>query len=219
MKKSLFWLIVIFFFLTTYTPKFDFDPNFKINIKKIVIENNFVLDSSEIKKNLIFLYNENLFLLNKKEIEKNLKSIEFIESFSIKKIYPRTLKIKILEKIPVAILHKKKKKYFITNNGQLINFRKVKIFNNLPTVFGSEKNFLSLYTNLQIIKFPIKTIKSFYFFESGRWDLITYDDKIVKLPIKDYISSLENFMNFKSNINFNKYKIFDYRIKHQIILN
>lgn len=86
-------------------------------------------------------------------------------------------------------------------------------------MFGSEKNFLSLYTNLQIIKFPIKTIKSFYFFESGRWDLITYDDKIVKLPIEDYISSLENFMNFKSNINFNKYKIFDYRIKHQIILN
>ena len=112
MKKSLFWLIVIFFFLTTYTPKFDFDPNFKINIKKIVIENNFVLDSSEIKKNLIFLYNENLFLLNKKEIEKNLKSIEFIESFSIKKIYPRTLKIKILEKIPVAILYKKKKIFY-----------------------------------------------------------------------------------------------------------
>ena len=219
MRKSIFWLVIIFFFLTTYTPKFNFVPDFKINIKKIIIENNYVLDSSEVKKNLIFLYNENLFLLNKKDIEKNLKSIAFVESFSIKKIYPRTLKITILEKTPIAILHKKKKIYFISNKGELINFQEVKIFKNLPRVFGSEKNFLSLYDSLQNIKFPIDTIKSFYFFESGRWDLITYDDKIIKLPNKDYFLSLKNFMNIKNDINFNKYKIFDYRIKDQIILN
>ena len=113
MRKSIFWLVIIFFFLTTYTPKFNFVPDFKINIKKIIIENNYVLDSSEVKKNLIFLYNENLFLLNKKDIEKNLKSIAFVESFSIKKIYPRTLKITILEKTPIAILHKKKNIFYI----------------------------------------------------------------------------------------------------------
>ena len=49
MKKSLFWLIVIFFFLTTYTPKFPFDPNFKINIKKIFPTLN-AIEQKNIKK-------------------------------------------------------------------------------------------------------------------------------------------------------------------------
>jgi len=62
-------------------------------------------------------------------------------------------------------------------------------------------------------------IKSFYLFESGRWDLIMDDDKVIKLPIKDYLFSLKNFMSSKTNSNFNNYKIFDYRIKDQLILN
>ena len=46
-----------------------------------------------------------------------------------------------------------------------------------------------------------------------------HDDKIIKLPIKDYLFSLKNFMLSKTNSNFNNYKIFDYRIKDQLILN
>ena len=45
------------------------------------------------------------------------------------------------------------------------------------------------------------------------------NDKVIKLPIKDYLSSLKNFMISKNNKKFNKYKIYDYRIKNQIILN
>ena len=89
----------------------------------------------------------------------------------------------------------------------------------LPTIFGSGENFYSLYLNLQTIKFPIKDIKSFYFFESVRWDLILNDERIIKLLIKDYIFSLENFIISNLNSSFSKYKIFDYRIKDQLILN
>ena len=46
-----------------------------------------------------------------------------------------------------------------------------------------------------------------------------YDDKVIKLPNQDYLFSLKNFMKSKNNRNFNNYKIFDYRIKDQIILN
>ena len=45
------------------------------------------------------------------------------------------------------------------------------------------------------------------------------DEKIIKLPIKDYVFSLENFMISASNKEFKKYKIFDYRIQNQLILN
>ena len=219
MKKSFFGLIILFVLLTTYTPKSNFIKNFNLNIKKIIIEDTSIVDDDEIKKRLNFLYKENLFFLNIKNIEKYLKNETFIESFIIKKIYPNTLKLIIFEKVPIAILQNKKKKFYISDKGDLINFIDIKKYDNLPIVFGGGKSFYALYQNLQDIRFPIQTIKSFYFFESGRWDLIMIDDKIVKLPIKNYLESLKNFMNTKNNMNFNNYKIFDYRIKDQLIIN
>ena len=124
-----------------------------------------------------------------------------------------------MKKKPIAILHKKKEKYYITNKGDLIYFTKINIYNDLPTVFGNGESFYSLYTDLQNISFPFKKIKSFYYFESGRWDLVMIDKKVIKLPIKDYLSSLKNFMLLRGKDNFNNYKIFDYRINSQLILN
>ena len=219
MKKSLFGLIILFVLLTTYTPKFNFIINSKLYIQKIKIENNSITESDKIKKKLSFLYKENLFFLNIQDIEKNLKNETFIESFSVKKIYPNTLKLIIVEKTPIAILHSKKKKFYISDKGDLINFINIETYNDLPTVFGNGENFYSLYQDLQNIEFPLEMIRSFYFFESGRWDLIMHDDKVLKLPINNYLLSLKNFMLSKDNSNFNNYKIFDYRIKDQLILN
>ncbi len=219
MKKSFFGLIIIFILLTTYTPKFKFIMNSNLYIQKIEVENNSIIKANEIKKKLSFLYKESLFFLNIKDIRENLKNETFIESFSIKKIYPNTLKLMIVEKIPIAVLQNKKKKFYISDKGDLINFIDIKIYNDLPIVFGNGDNFYSLYQDLQNIKFPLETIKSFYFFESGRWDLIMDDDKVIKLPINDYLFSLKNFMLSKNNSNFTNYRIFDYRIKDQLILN
>ena len=40
MKKSFFGLIILFIFLTTYTPKSDLNVNSDFSIKKIDIEGN-----------------------------------------------------------------------------------------------------------------------------------------------------------------------------------
>ena len=55
-------------------------------------------------------------------------------------------------------------------------------------------------------------------YESNRWDLETYNNKLVKLPIKNYLESLENFKNLSKENNFEKYQVFDYRINDQLIL-
>ena len=111
MKKSFLGLIVVFVLLTTYKPQFNFFENSNINIKKIEIENNSIVETSDIKDRLDFLYQENLFFLNIQDIENNLKNESFIDSFSIKKIYPNKIKLIIVEKTPIAILQYKKKNF------------------------------------------------------------------------------------------------------------
>jgi len=219
MKRTSFGLVIIFVLLTTYRPNLEFLNSENINIKIIKIENNEILEAKKIKESLNYLYHENLFFLNYEEVQKHLKSHSFIESFTIKKVYPSTLKINIIEKTPIAVLHNQKKKFYISDKGSLINYIKIKKFENLPNVFGSGRNFIELHKNLEKINFPFEVIKSFYFFDSGRWDIILKDEKIIKLPINNYLLSLKNFMQFKLNNDFDKYKVFDYRIKDQLILN
>ena len=219
MKKSLLGLIILFVLLTTYTPKFNFMINSPLYIKKIKIENNSITESNKIKKKLSFLYKENLFFLNTEKIKKNLQNETFIGSFKIKKIYPGTIKLTIKEKVPIAILFNKKKNFYISDKGDLINFEKIEIYKDLPKVFGNKEKFYILYKDLKNIEFPLEKMKSFYYFESGRWDLITQDNKIIKLPVSDYLISLNNYMKSMNDKNFKDYKIYDYRIKDQLILN
>ena len=218
MKKRLIIGLLLLFLFSTYNIKFNKTFFSNLQIKKITIENNKIIKDKEIKEKLSFLYETNFFFLRTKTIEKKLREIQFIESYQIKKIYPNNLIIKITEKKPIAIIQKSKQKKYFTVRGDLIDFRKIKIFEDLPNVFGDEKSFATFYGNLKNINFPFKEIKTFYLFESKRWDLLTLKNQLIKLPINNYNKSLLNFISLKDQANFEKYKIFDYRIKDQLIL-
>ena len=85
-------------------------------------------------------------------------------------------------------------------------------------VFGNKKSFSVFLKNLEIVNFPLNEVKIFYLFESKRWDVVTKNNQTIKLPIKNYNYSLKNFLEIKDKQNFEKYKIFDYRINNQLIL-
>ena len=61
-------------------------------------------------------------------------------------------------------------------------------------------------------------IISYQHFEIGRWDIVLEDKRVIKLPTNNYLQSINNFLLIKNKNNFEKYKIFDYRIKDQLIL-
>jgi cell division protein FtsQ len=217
MKKRLIIALLLLVLLSTYKPQ-NFILSNGLNIEEIKIENNFILNETDIKKELNFLYQKNLIFLRNSEIANILKQIDFIKSFEIKKIYPKKIIIKIYEKKPIAILQYKKDKFYVSESINLINFIVLENYKNLPIVFGKKKNFKELYINLKKIDFPLDLIKKYYFYESNRWDLEIYQKKIIKLPTKNYIQSLEKFINFKMENNLDKYKVFDYRINNQLIL-
>tara|TARA_Y100001958_G_C21187637_1_gene516392 strand:- start:525 stop:1181 length:657 start_codon:yes stop_codon:yes gene_type:complete len=217
MKKRFLIAIFLLLLFSTYNIEKKFElKDFKI--KLITIENNEIIQEDVIKKNLSFLYNQNLFLMKTNEVKNKMNEIDFIDSFKIKKIYPNEIRIKVFEKTPIVILQNKKEKKYYTSKDDVIDFINLKQFQNLPTVFGDKESFKLFYENLKSTKFPLNEIKAFYLFESKRWDLITYENQTLKLPIKNYNKSLKNFHEIKDQENFKKYKIFDYRINNQLIL-
>ena len=218
MTKRFFFALALFLLLSTYNKNINLKINLKYKIEKVIFENYQIVDISELKNATDFLYDNNLFLLQNKSIEKELKKISFIESFEIKKIYPNQVKIKIFEKKPIVILQDKKDKYYFTDKYNLINFFPLKEYEGLPTVFSNKENFEIFYKNLKKNNFPFDIIKKIYNFESKRWDIVTKNNQTIKLPIKNYTKSLKNFLVLKDQQNFDKYKIFDYRINDQLIL-
>ena len=217
MKKTLIIAITLLVLLSTINLNQKIKIS-KFDIEKINIENNFLTNRKDIKKSLAIFYSRNLIFLNNQEIGEVLMSNSFIESFEIKKKYPNTLIIRIFEKKPIAILIDKKKNFYLSEKIDLIEFKNLKDFSNLPYVLGDQKEFKTLYENLKKINFSLDQIARFTLYESKRWDLETKNKKTIKLPSKNYLKSLKNFLELKDKKIFTKYQLFDYRIENQLIL-
>jgi len=217
MKKRLIIALSLLILLTTINSQQSFVIS-KFNLKTIIIENNLLLKDKDIKNLLIPFYNKNLILLDNDEFKKALMQNSFIESFNIKKKYPSTLKVKIFEKKPIAVLFNKKTKFYLSEKIDLIEFKNLQNYQTLPYVLGNKDDFKIFYSNLKRINFPLDIIKKYTLFETNRWDLETKNNQVIKLPSKNYTKSLKNFLNLKNKNDFEKYELFDYRINNQLIL-
>ena len=218
MRNKPIFGIALFILLSTFISQNKFTIN-KFEIKEIKIENNEFLEDQELINIFSFLYGKNIIFLNSYELKKNIDQNSFIKTIEIKKIFPNKLVIKVFEKEPIAILiDKYQKKYYLGKKTDLIEFRKILKYENLPIVKGEPKNFKKLFENLIKINFPIDQILSYRHFKVNRWNIEMIDKKILKLPEKNYTESLTNFMSIKDKSNFEKYKIFDYRLNNQLVL-
>ena len=217
MKKRLVIALFLIILFTTINSQQRFIAS-QFDLKTIEIENNLLLKDKDIKNLLISFYNKNLVFLKNNEVKKALMQNSLIESFIIKKKYPNTLKIKIFEKKPIAILFDKKNKFYLSEKIDLIEFKNLPNYQKLPYVLGNKDDFKVFYNNLIKINFPLNVVKKYTLYETDRWDLETKDNQVIKLPSKNYLKNLKNFLDLKSKNDFGKYKLFDYRISKQLIL-
>tara|TARA_X000000950_G_scaffold139132_1_gene172634 strand:+ start:831 stop:1487 length:657 start_codon:yes stop_codon:yes gene_type:complete len=217
MKKYLVTALFLLILLTTINSQQNFVIS-KFNLKTIIIENNLLLKDKDIKGLLLPIYNKNLIFLDNLEVKKVLMKNSFIESFNVKKKYPSTLKIKIFEKKPIAVLFSKKNKFYLSEKMDLFEFRNLPNYQTLPYVFGNKDDFKIFYKNLKKINFPLDIIAKYTLYETNRWDLKTKNNQVIKLPSKNYTKSLESYLKLKNKNGFEKYELFDYRINNQLIL-
>ena len=213
-KKLKYLIILSFFLLPTYNPKIELEF---FPIKKIEVYTGKNISKKEITKELSILYETNLMALNIEKINSLIINYDLIENASLKKIYPDKIIIEIKEREIIAIVNKNKDKFFISRDNKLLKFNNDIANDKLPNVFGDYKKFIKFYEDLGLLNFNLNNIKAYYYFEIGRWDILTKNKKLIKLPTLDYEKSITNYLNLDNNL-IKNHSVFDYRIKDRLIL-
>ena len=216
-KKILVYFFIFFIFGTLNNKNlinFNFDKPTEIHIEGLNDQNNF-----DLKKSLIDLKMNNSFFLEKSEINEIIQSNNLVEKYSVFKIYPSKLHIKIDKTKFLARLKKGGDNFFLGSNGKLIKAEEPE--DNLPFIFGNFKNenFFELKRAIDESNFNYHKIKELFFFKLGRWDIKTDKGIIIKLPNYNLKKSLELSMKILLENNDIKINEIDLRQNNQIIIN
>jgi cell division protein FtsQ len=217
-KKNLILYFLFLIVLSTTTNKtlyenqnlFQID---NINIVGLPLDNIKVLNDK--------LYNltvKNIFFLKKETIRKSISQLNVIEKYSVKKIYPSELKIDIEPTRFIAKISNKDG-VLVGSNGKLINNKDFK--KNLPNIFGqfNSNKFLEFKKDVERSEFDFEDLKSLFYYPSGRWDILTNEGIMIKLPSKSLYEALNLAKIILNDIKFKKKSIIDLRINNQVIVN
>ena len=217
-KNKVIIYLILLFILSTTSGKFAVSQNNYSSINtKINIEGLSSIENLKISNELSNLFYKDILFIDKKEINKIMNKYNIIEEYNIKRIYPSTINIKI-----------KPTKYLArtSNDNQLLvgaNGKFIKDEENreiLPYIFGefNSKDFLTLKKNIEQSKFTFKEFKTLYFFQSNRWDILTDNDILIKLPLSNSLESLNFAYKIISNDEFKKKSIIDLRVKKNLVV-
>ena len=216
-KNNIIIYLLFLFILSTTSAKFINDQNtLSSSVSKINTTGLSERKNLEISNNLNnFLY-ESIFVISKDEIKKILEKHNIIQEFNIKKIYPSTLNIEIKPTKFIARVFNNGQ-YLVGANGKLIENKN----NNelLPYIFGefNSLDFLSFKQNIEKSIFSFSNLKTLYFFPSGRWDILTDNDILIKLPQEHIVVSLNLSKKLIDNDNFKDNKFIDLRVKNHLV--
>ena len=216
-KNKIILYLLVLFILSTTSKKFAEDKNiFSTKINRINIEGLSAKDNLKIYNELQNLFYKNILFIHKGEIQKIINSYNIIEEYNIKKTYPSTININIKATNLIAKLSGSD--LLVGENGKLIeNNKNTKV---LPYIFGEfdSKNFLNLRRYIVQSKFDFIEFKILYFFPSNRWDILTYDNILIKLPQDNISKSLDLAYKIIENNDFKNKNLIDLRVKNHLII-
>ena len=216
-KKIIFYIFLIIF-LSTLNSKHVSEIRFK-NIDQITVIGLRENEKQDLLNDLQLLNLNNIFFLKKFELMNKLEANKLIENYVIFKKYPSSIVIKVNKTKFLANVFNNGKSFVLGSNGKLIESIEKK--SNLPNIFGEydKDSFFNLLKSIKNSNFRISNIKNLYFFKSGRWDIETKLDVIIKLPKDNLKDSLNLSLDILNNNEFKKVKILDLRQHNQIIIN
>ena len=216
-KKSLILYLFFLVAFSTTTNKTLYKTENLFQIDNINITG-IPLDNIEgLNDELYKTIEKNIFFLKKEVLKNSISEFNIVENYSVKKIYPRELNINIKPTKFIAKISNKDD-VLVGSNGKLISNKDFK--KKLPSIFGkfNSNKFLELKIHLERSGFNFEDLKSLIYFSSGRWDILTNDNVLIKLPNKKIYESLHLAKKILNDDNFKMNKFIDLRISNQIIV-
>ena len=216
-KKILFYIFLIFF-LSTLNNRYFSEIKFK-TIDDIMITGLEGTEKQNLLNSLELLNLKSIFFLNKFEIMNKLETNKIIENYTIFKRYPSSIEIRVNKTKLLANVFKDGKFFVLGSNGKLM--QSFDEYNNLPNIFGDydKASFFNLLKSITNSNFELSQIKNLYFFKSGRWDIETNQNVIIKLPKENLKSLLNLSLNILNNNEFSKIRLLDLRQDNQVVIN
>jgi|TARA_B110000238_G_scaffold106461_1_gene115957 cell division protein FtsQ len=216
-KDKIIIYLLLLFILSTTSGKFVKNQNsYSSTINQINIKGLSNTNNSKISSELNNLLYKNILLVTKEEIQKVLSKYNAIEEYSVKKIYPSVININIKSTKFVARLSINDE--LVGANGKLIKNKE----NNelLPYIFGefNSQDFLNFKKNITQSRFNFTKFKTLYFFPSKRWDILTNDDILIKLPQNNLSKSLNLAYKIISSNDFKNKTLIDLRMNNHLII-
>ena len=216
-KNKIIIYILLLFILSTTNGKFlENEKNYSYTINQVNIEGLSNNDKSKIFSQLNDLFYKNILIVGKEDILRVISNYNIIEEFSIKKIYPSTINISIKPTKFIARLSNDNR--LVGVNGKLIEDKENSEI--LPYIFGefNSQIFLKFKKNIAKSKFTFTKFKTLYFFPSNRWDILTYDDILIKLPQDNISKSLNLAYKIINSNNLQNINFIDLRVNNHLII-
>jgi cell division protein FtsQ len=215
-KNKIVIYLIFFIILSTISNKsFKIQKNYSTNIDEININGLSNKKNLNLVKKLKGIFYQNILFVSKEEINKIILENPIIELYNVKKIYPSTLNIDIK---PTKIIAKisGSNQLLVGSNGKLITNSINK--DKLPYLFGEfdSNRFLKFKKNLDRSKFNFDNIDSIFFHPSNRWDILTRDNILIKLPEKNLLELLNLAHTLIKETPFKNSKVVDLRISNHL---
>jgi len=217
-KYKIIAYILLLVTLSTVSVKYDQNKRYFFSVMRVDVKGLSSNENLQISKKINNILYKNIFTINKEELKKVFDKHNIIEEYDIKKIYPSSIQINIKPTQFVAKISDAHQ-LLVGTNGKLI---KNKIYNKeLPYIFGEfkTKDFLVFKKDIERSKFNFSEFKMLYFFPLGRWDILTFDNILIKLPKDNLLQSLNLAHKMISNDYLKDQNLIDLRVSDQLIIN
>jgi cell division protein FtsQ len=221
-KKRYLLYVFLFLILSTFNNLNITKSNF-FQVKEIKVTGLDKAGDSEViadlKKRLSILKNKNIFSIKKNLAQTEVFKNKWVSEVSIQRKYPSQLNVIVKKAAPIANIIVENNLYFVGSNFKLIKTQNLN--KDLPNIFGKPTMLsLSILIN-QINKsnFDYQDIQEFYHLKSGRWDIKTNKDILIKLPKENILESLDFAYELINNQNFLIKKKINLTVKNQLIIN
>ena len=216
-KKIAIYLLLLVILSTTNNKIIGNKDNYSITINEINVTGLSNKGNLQVANSLNHFFFKNLFVIGQEEIYNIISEYNIVEEFSIRKIYPSRLNIYIKPTTFIAKI-KDNDQLLVGTNGKIILAKK----NNkkLPSIIGEfdSKKFLYLKKNIDASNFNFTEIKSIIFYSSNRWDILTIDNILIKLPENNLLNSLDVAHKIIKDNLFVTSEVIDLRVYDRIVI-